>query len=214
MKLPLEWISKDSYKHALRILNNATRMVCVKTLTYGEVEVYVLSESQEEGAEITSVGKGARVRQYQRTLRGEGGRTGRALTWDEARKFSFCMHRVVQRTEGEQCCSCNVCPEGNPLDMKCTGCQYFQQVGVCAHILAATHLYYRNMQFKDAAELPANSRQYNVRFQTAALYGSTGKRNCHRSTRDMGGLHRDMDNNNRGDSSDEDQDTNVYRNTW
>ena len=214
MILPLAWISKDSYKHALRILNNATRMVCVKTLTFGEVEVYVLSESQEKGNEMSSVGKGSRVRQYQRTLHGEGASNGRALTWEEARKYSFCMHRVVQRTEEEQCCSCNVCPDGNPLDLKCTGCHYFQQVGVCAHILAATHLYYRNMRFVNAAELPANSRQYNVRFQSATLYGSTGKRNSHRSTRDKGGLHRDMDNNNGGNSSDEDQDTNVYRNTW
>ena len=110
MILPLAWISKDSYKHALRILNNATRMVCVKTLTFGQVEVYVLSESQEKGNEMSSVGKGSRVRQYQRTLHGEGASNGRALTWEEARKYSFCMHRVVQRTEEEQCCSCNVCP--------------------------------------------------------------------------------------------------------
>ena len=211
LEMPLEWISTESYKHALRLLDKAKRTIALVSLQPGSIEVYVLSESQDPENKLNSVNhdsKGTSIRQYQRTLQGETAGFGR-FDYKRACKYSFCMHMVKERTEEQQGCSSNVCPDGNPLDLACTGCPAYYQCGVCAHILAVTHLYYGRWADEDRRSLPRNANIWNVRYQTATLYGSTGRRVANRSTRDRGARHRDMDT-----VEEEENDTNVHRNNW
>ena len=212
MEMHFEWMSEGMYEHAKRILDRADKKVCVSSWQDGMIELYILSESQEDGNAVEALTV-SRINQHNRTIEGQHP-TG-VFDFQHVCKYSFCMHRVIQRSEQEKSTSANVCTDGNPLDLKCIGCAGYQHCGICGHIIAATHLYYAHLFLDDperAPEAPRHARRFNVRYMLSKLYGSTGRRSNHRSTNNRGPLTRDMDL--EEGSSDEDQDTNVYRDCW
>ena len=202
-KCQTEWISADIFERANKYITEFDKTVHIESEELDTLCMYFLSYSQmvekeDQEKKVTPV----LVSQFESTLAGVEPRGVAITNWPRIVKKCFALAKVyVSPDPVRQVLEC----EANPLDLMCLGCIGYHQKGICAHVLAATHIFYAQLRIPND-EKPS---QHNLKYLCSKLYGKSGRRPNRRPTNPGGGMQRDND-----PYADEEDQVNDNRNRW
>ena len=204
LTMKAEWIPHESYKNALHYLKHLDWYVHIEDHSAEDLEIYFVSHSQlaKKDNQVRRISQTV-VRKFEATLRGEVPRGTNIKNFEKVTLAGLALAKVyVSEDPIAQCIEC----EMNLLNLKCLGCLGFQKLGMCSHVLAATHLHYAHLKIP-ASQKPA---KHNIYYMLASLYGSRGgKRKAGRPLNMRGGLHREAEL-----SDEEDDELSRTRDNW
>lgn len=186
-QLPIEWIPSELYEKALKYIEKRRTHIHAENITKEKLLMYFVSTSQlcAKKDRLKVVNAGA-VRQFERTLAGEKPIN---CNWNDFEKISMIglsLAKVyVSNDAAAEVLEC----AGNPLNLMCLGCIGYHQRGICAHVLAATHMHFRGLNVPNEQK----PKQHNVRYMCAKLYGDSASRPNHRPSKAPGALQVDRE---------------------
>lgn len=201
--LPRAWIAKEVWEKARSYVKNFQKKMYMKDVSRNNLLIYVASNSKvlERKYILKDVDESA-VRRYEATLMGTLPRGVRLENFSKLSSIglSLCKVYVSKNPEAEV-----IACQANPLNLMCLGCPAFHHRGICAHVLAATHMHYACLQIEEE-EKP---KMYNLYYLCAKLYGETGERKQGRPKKPGSALEKDKEVN-----ADKEDQLNQFRNNW